>query len=239
MPRSLQVWCHVFTICLRISPDDMFAYQSGLGRVPGHQEWNIDPRMLLALWPHSSGSSLINLPVPPSRKKSSNLYESASSFNTQPVAIPSFLSLRRCLCALVRTWTGTGHQEMEFNDRRWYRYAATVVPQPRYVSRHVCVLVRTYQDGNRGTKNETICFTICLFISLDLDGQRAPDMFHPHQGIKTRFHFRKGPVQRYVSTVCFFISPDLDGNRAPEGINPPRPRRSRNPNTRPQHCTRI
>ena len=40
----------------------------------------------------------------------------------------------------------------------------------------------------------TICFTICLFISLDSDGHRAPQS--PH--------------------VCLFISPDLDGHRAPD-----------------------
>jgi hypothetical protein len=41
-----------------------------------------------------------------------------------------------------------------------------------------------------------LCFTICLFISPDLDGQRAPKC--------------------YVFTICLFNSPDLDGQRAPK-----------------------
>jgi len=40
-----------------------------------------------------------------------------------------------------------------------------------------------------------ICFTICLFISPDLDGHRAPTI---------------------CFTICLFISPDLDGYRAPK-----------------------
>jgi len=42
-----------------------------------------------------------------------------------------------------------------------------------------------------------MCFTMCLFISPDLNGHRAP---------KNR--------ARYVFTICLFISPDLDGHRA-------------------------
>jgi hypothetical protein len=51
----------------------------------------------------------------------------------------------------------------------------------RYVYKKVRSMVRS-----------TICFTICLFISPDLD-----DMF-----------------RNVCFTICLFISPDLDGNRA-------------------------
>ena len=39
-------------------------------------------------------------------------------------------------------------------------------------------------------RTQTVCFTICLFISPDLDG--------------------------ICFTICLFISPDLDGHRAPQ-----------------------
>ena len=47
-------------------------------------------------------------------------------------------------------------------------------------------------------------FTICLFISPDLDGHRAPK-----NRALTLFH------DRVCFTICLFISPDLDGHRAP------------------------
>jgi hypothetical protein len=51
----------------------------------------------------------------------------------------------------------------------------------------------------------TVCFTICLFISPDLDGHRAPKKSMTPES------------PRYVCfTICLFISPDLDGHRAPE-----------------------
>jgi hypothetical protein len=49
----------------------------------------------------------------------------------------------------------------------------------------------------------TICFTICLFISPDLDGHRAPNG-RSRTDVSRMFH------------ECLFISPDLDGHRAPK-----------------------
>ena len=43
----------------------------------------------------------------------------------------------------------------------------------------------------------TICFTICLLISPDLDN-RAPQ------------------ISSICFTICLFINPDLDGHRAPK-----------------------
>ena len=60
-----------------------------------------------------------------------------------------------------------------------------------------------------------ICFTICLFISPDLDRHRAyidPAMFH-NMFVRTLICF----------TIRLFISPDLDGYIGhPRGINPTR-----------------
>jgi hypothetical protein len=44
--------------------------------------------------------------------------------------------------------------------------------------------------GSKFAMFRYVCFTICLFISADIDGSRA-----------------------FVFTICLFISPDLDGNR--------------------------
>jgi hypothetical protein len=55
----------------------------------------------------------------------------------------------------------------------------------RYVSRYVCSLVRTY-TGKGHPKQGTICFTICLFISPDLDGNRGTRKMCP--GINDMFH---------------------------------------------------
>jgi hypothetical protein len=56
-----------------------------------------------------------------------------------------------------------------------------------------------------------ICFTICLFISPDLDGNRGttkkkmcPDGMFPERPDMFPICF----------TICLFISPDLDGSRA-------------------------
>jgi len=56
-----------------------------------------------------------------------------------------------------------------------------------------------YPNSSNGqcTLYHTICFTIYLFISPDLDGHRAP---------------KNGSC----FTVCLLISPDLDGYRAPK-----------------------
>jgi hypothetical protein len=69
--------------------------------------------------------------------------------------------------------------------------------ESRYVSRCVCVLVRAWTvsryEGYEASY--TICFTICLFISPDLDSSLT--ICAPH----------------VCFTICLFISPDLDGNR--------------------------
>jgi hypothetical protein len=55
--------------------------------------------------------------------------------------------------------------------------------------------------------DHTICFTICLCISPDLDGFTIcfgnHDMFHDMFGNRVTICF----------TICLFISPDLDGLR--------------------------
>ena len=78
---------------------------------------------------------------------------------------------------------------------------------------------------------DTIFFTICLCISPDLKGYRAPKMKHG-MFLTTRRRASGSRCFTICFTICLFISPDLDGHRAPKGINPTRPTRSRNPNTK-------
>jgi len=86
---------------------------------------------------------------------------------------------------------------------------------------------------------KSICFTICLFISPDLDGNRAPRKaltLQDTQSVQTRFlpvldywlvapdMFRGGEIIMYrygnrqlrgFDDMSRHISPDLDGHRAP------------------------
>jgi hypothetical protein len=94
-----------------------------------------------------------------------------------------FVSRYRYVCSLpvVRTWTGTGHPKWIINPER-----PTKDLRPKY---------------------DTVCFTICLFISPDLDGH---DMFHDMFVTKIL-----GTLDgMFTVPVCLFISPDLDGYRA-------------------------
>ena len=69
----------------------------------------------------------------------------------------------------------------------------------------ICLFISPDLDGHRAPqirrhRASTICFTICLFISPDLDRYRAP--------------------RKACFTICLFISPDLDGHRAPTICSP-------------------
>ena len=82
-------------------------------------------------------------------------------------------------------------------------------------------------------------FTICLFISPDLDGHRAPKMkYCPRRGhcltLSSKYMFHDMFIYPLIRTkpyaicftICLCISPDLDGYRAPKkSINPERPRK--------------
>ena len=65
----------------------------------------------------------------------------------------------------------------------------------RYVSRYVCVLVRTWTGtGHQKPNNRQCCFTVCLFISPDLDGYRAELTLRDPENCKV-------PIPKYEATV--------------------------------------
>ena len=72
--------------------------------------------------------------------------------------ISDITNVSRYVCSLVRTWTGTGHPKWGMNPAR-----------PQNMNPTRCTRMK------KSTKvMSTVCFTVCLFISPDLDGHRAP-----------------------------------------------------------------
>ena len=73
-----------------------------------------------------------------------------------------------------------------------------------------------------------VCFTVCLFISPDLDGYRAsltlrdPEICKvptpKYEAAALHEHLSTGypSLTTICFTICLFISPDLDGHRAPK-----------------------
>ena len=68
-----------------------------------------------------------------------------------------------------------------------------------------------------------IAATMCLFISPDMDGHRAPKMkYCSRSGFFNRhdmFHDMSVHIVKHdMFTICLFISPDIDGQHIIEAI---------------------
>jgi hypothetical protein len=103
----------------------------------------------------------------------------------------------------------------------------------RYVSRYRDMLLKYLSGPSLGprlaskekpTKPNPICFTICLFISPDLDlDQNQTNLWHFLDTLCLDSRQKKSPPNQTICfTICLFISPDLDGNRGTSTKNVPR-----------------